>query len=356
MKVVLAAGGTAGHLFPAFQVGQDLKSQDHQVVMMGALTGAEQQITDLGFEYFLIESQGLQRQGVLKSICVLWISFVSLVKAWRILGRMKPDVVAGFGGYAAFSVVLAACLRGIPTLIHEQNVVPGRANQILARWVKRVAVSFAQSQDYFVRNKVVVTGCPVRVHSNLRLRREIFKHLNFTSDRQTILVFGGSQGSQQINEVFSQTLKALAEHNVQVIHISGKGKIAGLDRIYRSAGIPYFVSEYYSPLQELMSVSDLVVCRAGAGTILELVMYQCPAILIPYPYAGGHQKANAAVLAEKDLAVTILDGDLTADQLVAEIKATLRKTTDVDKFGGLLKDLKIPQASDNIIREITQLT
>jgi len=221
MKFVIATGGSGGHLFPSIQVAQELNRQGHTTVFLGSFKHAKDQIQRTGFIYEELNSVGLvlpPRKGFFSSIIAM---VKAVVKAFRSLRKIKPDAVLGFGGYGAFPVVFSAVLLRYPTLIHEQNVVPGRANALLSKFVKRITISFAKSIKYFNPRKTVLTGCPCHFPSKDINRMEVLKGFRLEQGKTTLLIFGGSQGSQQINEIAFEAIKFLkGKLDFQVIHIT----------------------------------------------------------------------------------------------------------------------------------------
>ncbi len=356
MKVVLAAGGTAGHLFPALQVGMELKRLGHEVVLMGSFSVASKEIAAAGLESIELNARGLQRDGFWKDCRAACSLVVAIIVSLRRLKNIAPQCVAGFGGYGAFPVVYAASLLRLPTLIHEQNVVPGRANRMLKNRVSKIALSFKPSEKHFIGKPTVVTGCPIATLPSVRPKGQILESLGLVPDKTTILVFGGSQGSQIINETFSEACEIIKGRiDYQVIHLTGRGKSHGIAERYQQADVRAVVHEFYRPLQELMSASDLVVCRAGASTILELVHFRCPSILIPYPYAGGHQRENARVVADASLGCLIDQSELTPQRLADTVCERINGRPKSDDFARVEAELYIQTSTQRLTQELLQL-
>jgi len=223
MKFVIATGGTGGHLFPSIQVAQELNRQGHDIVFLGSFKRTNEQMQKTGFPYEDLNAKGLVLALRRETFSSLIAMVKATSKAFRSLKKIKPDVVLGFGGYGAFPVVFSAVLLKYPTLIHEQNVIPGRANAFLSKFVKRIAISFAKSIKYFNPKKTVLTGCPCHFPKENMNRTEILKGFHLDQGKTTIFIFGGSQGSQRINGVFLETVKSLRKRlDFQVIHVSGK--------------------------------------------------------------------------------------------------------------------------------------
>lgn len=339
MKIVVATGGSGGHIFPALQTARVLKERGHEVIFVGSLGFAEERIKSLGFEAVNIKAQGLIRSlGGLVKFCFVMIQAVSQTK--KILKNYHPDKVIGFGGYGSFAAVMSAKQLGILTMIHEQNVVPGKANRFLARFVKKIAISFPQAQRYFGTEKTVWTGCPCQQNSLLEPRERIFQKFSLDPNKKTILVLGGSQGSQKLNDIFFETISSLGQKsNMQAIHMTGEKDFALYLSQYKDKNLPVKVFEFISPIEEAYAIADMVIARSGAATVSELGFFVIPSILIPYPLADGHQRFNAEVLSELGLAKIIEQKNLTSELLKREIQSILAVSSNKDDFRGKIKNI-----------------
>jgi len=228
--------------------------------------------------------------------------------AWRIVGDFRAQIVLGVGGYASFPVVLAAWLRGVPSVLLEQNARPGLANRVLGRLARRICTTFAEAQSGFPAGKVVRTGNPVRTFS-----------VPPAAERQgfTLLVFGGSQGARRINDAMSAVAGSLQARipDLRVVHQTGTDDRERLRQAYAEAGVQAEVHSFIDDMGAAYERADLVVCRAGATTVAELTALGKAAILVPYPFAADdHQRANAAVLADHGAGILILDGEFTGER------------------------------------------
>jgi UDP-N-acetylglucosamine--N-acetylmuramyl-(pentapeptide) pyrophosphoryl-undecaprenol N-acetylglucosamine transferase len=348
MKFVIATGGTGGHLFPALRVAAELKRAGNEILFLGSFCRGREQIEKSGFLFKEIGAKGFVSISFKGKIISVIVMIRAMFRSFRSLRRFRPDAVLGFGGYGAFPVVLSACFLRYPTLIHEQNVVPGRANALLAKLVKRIAISFQKSSQYFDLKKTVLTGCPCYLPGNDAKKDVILNEFRLEEGKCTILVFGGSQGSRRINEAFIEAAGNLKEKlDFQVIHISGGQDYQKLQDRYNLLGIPFALFEFLDKMEEAYHISDLVISRAGAVTVSEIAGFQLPAIFIPYPYAHGHQKANASVLCDEGAAVLIEDKDLSASRL-SETVLTILDHQDV---GRKLKGVCFPDAVQSLVKE-----
>jgi UDP-N-acetylglucosamine--N-acetylmuramyl-(pentapeptide) pyrophosphoryl-undecaprenol N-acetylglucosamine transferase len=250
------------------------------------------------------------------------ISILRLVKSAfesiKIILRFRPDLVIGFGGYASFLLVFFAWVLGIKTLIHEQNVIIGRANRALAPFVDRISISFSQTKDYMrvYSDKLFLTGNPLRPGLIRVKTDEALDFFGFSKDRFTILVMGGSLGAHKINMEFFKTASLIKDRvNFQIIHLCGVDDFDFLNDGYKNINIIAKVFKFLDQMQYAYSGSDLVICRGGALTVSELIFFELPAIIIPYPYAYAHQLANAKVLTDIKCAILIEDQSLNALEL-----------------------------------------
>lgn len=320
MKILLATGASGGHIFPALVTAHELKQRGHSVVFGGVLKQAGAKIQLAGFECFETSAQGFSTCSLTKIIVFLGTVIKSFIESWRILNQVQPDCVVGFGGYGAFSLVLVAAVRGIPTMIQEQNVVPGKANRILSWFVKKIAVGFESAQSRFAAKKVLLTGCPCRVLAQNLDRQPILAEFGFSEGTTILVVLGGSQGSHRINEEFIHCLDQLrTKFDFGVIHLCGEKDVAQCKAAYQKFAVAHWVASFTDQIDKVYAVADLIISRAGAMTITELAAMALPAILIPYPYAGGHQRENALVLTETKASRLIDEKNLTANILVSAI-------------------------------------
>jgi UDP-N-acetylglucosamine--N-acetylmuramyl-(pentapeptide) pyrophosphoryl-undecaprenol N-acetylglucosamine transferase len=311
-------------------------------------------ITSRGFPVYELKAKGLAGQSFKNFILAVGRMVSAIFRAWRLLKEVRPDAVAGFGSYGAFPIVFAALLQRTPVLIHEQNVRPGRANALLARWVNKVAISFPQGQKYFPSSaKVVLTGCPAKQKPPGVDRESLFQRFGLKSSGRTILILGGSQGSRRINAVFIETALILKkECHFQVIHVAGKEDVLKLRQHYEYLQVPHYVCDFMDDIEKAYVVADLAISRAGAVSVTELKHFGIPSILIPYPFAGGHQKENALVLVESRQAAMIEEGALSPLRLRDMILSFLRAEREPFMPGAACS---LEGAGERIAREIVSL-
>jgi len=323
MHVLIATGGTGGHIFPAIETAKALKVRGHTVTLAGVLGRSEDKIRALGFPVYSVAAHGFDGRSFQG-----WLNFgTTMLKAvWRafdVIRKTSPDKIIGFGGYGAFPVVMAGILMRCPTMIHEQNVVPGRANILLSKFVKKVAISFEASRKYFSRRKSVWTGCPCH-HGEGISQSQARLALGLAADKKTLLLLGGSQGSQKLNEIFFKWMEASSGVDFQAIHMTGPKDYAFYQERCAQAGLPVVVYAFIDDISQAYAAADVVIARAGAATVTELGLLGLAAVLVPYPFAGNHQKYNADVLAATGTAIVIEQKNLTQDSLQEAVGRLLR--------------------------------
>jgi UDP-N-acetylglucosamine--N-acetylmuramyl-(pentapeptide) pyrophosphoryl-undecaprenol N-acetylglucosamine transferase len=320
MRVMIAAGGTGGHIYPGIAVAKEVmrRNSESEVRFVGTARGLETRLVpQAGFQLSLIESAGLKNVGMLARVRGLFVLPKSFLAARGLIKEFRPDVVVGAGGYVSGPVLLTAALMNVPTLAMESNALPGWTNRVLARFVTRAAVSFEAAVPYF-RGKAVVTGNPVR--------REFFDIPAKSRDasRFSVLVFGGSQGARAINSAIIDALTHLAAHK-SVLHFTHQTGEADYEKVlagYERAGWTENVDvrRYIDDMMRAFAASDLIISRAGATTCAELVAAGKAAIMIPFPLAADdHQRKNAEALSAAGAARMILQSDLTGERLATEL-------------------------------------
>ena len=299
-RLVIAGGGTGGHLFPGIAVARALKTrmQDAKVLFV---VGRRRMETDIlsrtGFEAVSVDVEGIKGRGWKKGLPVVFKLPKSIFQSTSIIRRFSPSVALGVGGYSAGPFCTAAKWMGIPTAIHEQNSYPGVTNRLLSKIVDRIFISFEESRSSFKRKEAILTGNPVR--QELFLARPTRPE---EDDTFTVLVVGGSQGAQAINRIFVEALHCLWEsgRKMAVIHQTGTMDYERVVEDYRTRGLEGEISPFIADMATAYSRADMVVSRAGASTIFELAALGKPSILIPYPYATNrHQEINAGALVRK---------------------------------------------------------
>jgi len=348
--LMIAGGGTGGHIYPAIAIAQEFLARDphRRVVFVGTEYGLEKTIVPkAGFPLEFIAARALKGKGAVARLGSLARLPVAVVQSWRLIRKYRPGVVLGVGGYSSGPVLLAARFRGVPTAIHEQNAFPGMANRQLARFVTAVALGFADAAPRLGRSDAVVTGNPIR--------REMFAVQRHPSGggRQGLLVFGGSQGSHVLNEAMSGALLFLArlKDRLDIVHQTGPKELETVRAAYRNSAFPGArIVPYLDPISEAIGEADLVVCRAGASSIGDVAAIGRAAVLVPFAAAAdNHQEVNARAVEKAGGAVVIAERELSPERLALTISELLNDPQRVQRMGAAARILAVPDASNKIV-------
>ena len=350
-RLLITGGGTGGHLFPAIAAAEELRQQQPQseVLFIGTRRKMDSAgLSSAGFASTSIHSYGLKGKSPLELCKALAILPLSCLQAANHLRRFKPDVVLGVGGYVTGPVMVAAKVLGIPTIIHEQNSIPGLANRQLGRLVDQVCVSLPGSQRYFPAAKTQLTGNPVR--KNLLA---LVAQPKVSGSPTTLLVLGGSQGAQAINrliaEAFCQTAKdELAP--LRLIHQTGVADEVKIRDMYQAAGVPARVAAFIDDMAGVYAAADFLVSRAGATTLTELAVLGKPAIVIPYPHAAdNHQQENGRYYQEGGGVIQFIEKGLTSVDLAQAITSLAANPARRQAMANALRLMAKPDAAKRII-------
>jgi len=334
VRIVIAGGGTGGHLFPGIAVAEEFvkRGPQNRVIFIGTKRGIEHRLLKpLGYELKLIDVEGLKGRGLKALIKGLWAVPNSMWQSMGILKEFHPDVVIGVGGYASGPAVMAAYLMGFPTAIAEQNAVAGNTNRILGKFVNKIFLTYEQSKNRFAARKVDVTGNPVRAAFSAGLSQTKEKK----AGRQ-ILVFGGSQGAAAINKTVVAMLPLLhkIKERVRIVHQTGERDLDGVRQAYAEHRIEAEVSPFIVDMVSVYTASDLIICRAGATSLAEITAAGKASILIPFPWAADdHQTMNARAMVDAGAAAMMQESDLTPEKLFTLTESLLsddRKLRDME--------------------------
>ncbi|MBI5893587.1 MAG: undecaprenyldiphospho-muramoylpentapeptide beta-N-acetylglucosaminyltransferase, partial [Deltaproteobacteria bacterium] len=294
MNIMLAGGGTGGHLFPAIALAQEFKEQNEtcNILFIGSKKGLEAKILSrYGFELKTLDVEGIKRKGLLEKFISLCKAVMAVWQSRKIIKMFNPDFVIGTGGYSAFPSVMAAKVMNIKTAILEQNALPGAANRLLGRFVDKVFIAFPETVKFFPEAKVIVSGNPVRKEI-LEVKSQKSKVKSEEDKKFTILVFGGSQGAKAINSIFSEALEYIKEHSINVINQTGDEDYERVKEAYKRvqgfkcSSVKVEVLKFIDDMAGAYKKADLIICRSGATSIAEILALGLPSILIPYPYAA----------------------------------------------------------------------
>ncbi|MFZ2949210.1 MAG: undecaprenyldiphospho-muramoylpentapeptide beta-N-acetylglucosaminyltransferase [Desulfuromonadaceae bacterium] len=367
MKLIIAGGGTGGHLFPGIAVAEEFLARDptNRVLFVGTERGIEARaVPAAGYPLELISAAGIRGKGTLSQIKGSAMMVYGYAQSRKILKRFRPDFVLGVGGYASLPMVLAARGMGIPRFIHEQNAIPGLTNRLLARFASTVFITLDESARYFPAATTMLTGNP--------LRRQILNMVekqNLPFDKGgceaelaggfRLFIFGGSQGAHAINAAMIGALSSLKESRVRlaITHQTGEREHADVAAAYRAAGVEALVTPFISDMAAEYAKADLIICRAGATTIAEVTACGKACLFIPFPHAvDDHQRRNAEALLKKDACFMMLERELSGESLARTI-VTLAKDPDlVLRTGDAAHSLAKLDAARIIVDQMTKKT
>ncbi|MCK5504320.1 MAG: undecaprenyldiphospho-muramoylpentapeptide beta-N-acetylglucosaminyltransferase [Thermodesulfovibrionia bacterium] len=361
MNIVIAGGGTGGHVFPAVAIARELKRRiaDVTVTFVGTAKGIEARIIPVeGYDIRFIRSEGVVGKSFFKTIRAIFKVPLSFKDSYGIIKDLKPELVIGVGGYSSGPVVLCAKLLGIHTIIHEQNAVPGLTNKTLGKFVDTVAVTHHESMKFFPRHKTYLTGNPVRKEILEGDRERGCRNFSLDKERFTIFIFGGSSGATHINDAVSDALVYLEpfRDRIQFLHQTGNKDFDSVKKAYRLREFKGTVLPFAYEMADAYAVADLIISRAGATTVAELTACGKAAILVPFPFAAGnHQEINARKLLDIGAAQMILDKDLNGKTLSDLIKYLVRDPDAIGEMERTCKSLGSGDAAKKIVELISAL-
>lgn len=353
MKILIAAGGSGGHIFPAVALAEELRLKDPSadILFVGSDKALDRRIFKKeGFKYYLLSANKLPYKVSFNTLLFLLQLLIDIFKSLMIVMRYKPEAIVGFGGYVSAPVIAAAYILRVPRMVHEQNAVPGRANAILFRFVDRIAVSFEETKGNLGAyvNKAVFTGNPIRASLLKDDKAGNIKKLGLDLQKFTILVIGGSQGAHNLNRAFLKSLSQMNEdtrRSLQIIHITGVADYGWANAAYEKLSVEYRVHSFLDRIEEAYSASDLIVTRSGASAIFEIAYFGRPMILIPYPFALSHQSENARIFSAKGAAIEIDEKDLSSDLMKDRIEGLLKDRNKLSEIGESARRMSVPDSS-----------
>ncbi len=373
IRIIISGGGTGGHIFPAISIANAIKAlhPDADILFVGAEGRMEmQRVPDAGYRIIGLPIAGFDRKNMFRNIGVLFKIVRSQLKAYSIIKAFRPQVAVGVGGYASGPLLKTAAMMGIPTLIQEQNSYAGVTNKLLAKRAKKICVAYEGMERFFPASKIVLTGNPVRQNllSDRPSRQDALKSFGLNPAKKTILLLGGSLGARTLNHTMLKALETIDSHSdIQFIWQTGKIYI---DRVREAlsaytgedvhlpdiVSIPnLYVTDFIKSMDKAYAAADLVISRAGAGSISEFCLLGMPVILVPSPnVAEDHQTKNAMALVRKNAAICIKDSE-AVDSLVRTAIATVKDDGQLAELSGNIAALAKPDAADVIARQVLDL-
>lgn len=362
VRIIISGGGTGGHIFPAVSIANALKKQhpDTEILFVGAEGRMEmQRVPAAGYRIIGLPVAGFDRKHLLKNIGVLVKLVRSQLKARKIIKDFKPHAAVGVGGYASGPTLKVAGSMGIPTLLQEQNSYAGVTNKLLAKQATKICVAYEGMERFFDKNKIILTGNPVRQNllDTKLSREEAVRSFGLDTTKKTVLIIGGSLGARTINRCVMQGLEKIKASGVQFIWQTGKFYIDEAKAAVRQAGeLPMlYVTDFIADMATAYRAADLVISRAGAGSISELCLLEKPVILVPSPnVAEDHQTKNALALVNKDAALYVKDSE-AADKLLDEAVKAVNQPETLKKLSTNIAKLAFRDSADVIAAEVYKL-
>jgi len=360
LRVIIAGGGTGGHIFPAVAVGHALQrlQPGMQLLFVGAKDRMEmEKVPQEGFEIIGLDIAGFNRSSIWKNISLPFKLWKSRIQARNIIRQFKPGVIVGVGGYASFPVLYAGQGMNIPTLIQEQNSYAGKSNKILGRRAKAVCVAYEHMEQFFPKDKIMLTGNPVRksITDMSRTGEEGRRWFGLQNGLKTILIIGGSLGAKSINESIGEQLDELMKEDIQVIWQTGKPYYELAEKRADKYPERVKVLAFIRDMDYAYAAADLVVSRAGALAIAELCIAGKPVIFVPYPFAAeDHQTSNAMALVTGNAALLVKDNE-TKTELLKKIKTVLHDKGMQEVMAQNLKKMAIKDADERIAKKVIEI-
>ncbi len=356
MKVIVVAGGTGGHIYPAIAIINKIreKEPESEILYIGTSDRMEKDIIpQMGIEFIGLEMSGLNRKNIFSNFSVLKKFKVAVKKSREIIREFKPDVVIGAGGYITAPVLYAAHKENIPILIHEQNSIPGISNKFIGNFADKICVSLPNSLHLFPKSKVIYTGNP-RSEEIIKIEKLSKKKLGFVENKKLVIIVMGSLGSTTMTLKIKELIPGFHEKSYQVLIITGKKYYDEYKDIDVSSNIK--IVPFMDNLIGLMKDSDLIVSRAGASTIAEITAIGLPAILVPSPYVtNNHQYKNAKELEDAGACVIVMEEDFSKERIIREIDKLFDHKEQYDKMIQNSKNLGVADSATRIYDEIRKI-
>ena len=362
-RIVISGGGTGGHIFPALSIADAIKAKqpDAKILFVGADNRMEmQRVPDAGYDIVGLPIAGFDRKNLLKNIKVLWKIFKSQRMAKKIIKDFAPQAAVGVGGYASGPTLKMAASMGIPTLIQEQNSYAGVTNKILAKGAKMICVAYDGMERFFPKEKIKFTGNPVRKNLlEMRAnRKEAMKSMGLDENRKCVLIVGGSLGARSINEgIIANIDKIRSNSDIQFIWQTGKLYFEEMKKRADELGKPenLTITDFVSNMASALSAADIVVSRAGAGSISEFALLGKAVILVPSPNVSeDHQTKNAMALVDKDAAIYVADANVN-EELIDKTIETVNDTMKIALLEANILKMGKPDAASEIADEVLKL-
>ncbi len=356
MKVIISAGGTGGHIYPALAIINKIKEKEpnSEFIYIGTHNRMEKEIVPKQkIPYEEVEIYGFFKKNLFKNFKTLKCLFDAKKKCERIIKNFNPDVVIGVGGYVTVPVILAAKKLGVKTFLHEQNILPGKSNIFLSKKVDKIGISFLNSKSHFEEDKVVLTGNPCGENA-LKVKAKSKKEFNLKENKPLVLFVMGSLGASKVNDFLINTMILFNNKDYEVLFVTGKNDYDRISNLNFPDNVK--VVPFVDGLTGIMKKTDIMVTRAGASTLSEIIALEIPSIIIPSPYvANNHQYKNALDLVDKNAAYMVEEKDLKGDILVRYVDTLINDVNKLDEIKVNLKNMQINNSAELIYQELENL-
>ena len=359
MNAIIACGGTGGHLFPGIAVAEVLRQRGHEVLLFVS----EKEIDGLAlstrsqFRFEKLPTVGFPSLHSPRIFGFIRRFTESLALCRSIYKKFKPQVVLGMGGFTSTAPILAGRMRGISTLVHESNAIPGKANRLAGKMVGAVLLGFKEAAQFFPKARTEITGTPIRNELKRVDKEAARQKLGLQAGVTTMLVMGGSQGASGINQAMIKSLPLLRGTALQVIHLSGTRDERMVTDSYRREQIPAYVAAFHHHMEEVYSAADFAVARSGAASLAELAFFGLPSIFVPFPYAADdHQTRNAEIFARAGAAFVLKESDLTPELLTQKIRAMIDRPEQLRRMSEKCLQLAPSDAANRVAMTMERFT
>lgn len=361
LKVIVSGGGTGGHIFPAVSIANEIRDRypDADILFVGALGKMEmERVPAAGYKIVGLPVMGFPRKPSVRMITFFWKLFQSMRKANKVISDFRPDVAIGVGGFASGPVLKAAVRKNVPAVLQEQNSYAGVTNKLLAAKVKKICVAYPNMERYFPAEKIVMTGNPIRKNllEPIADKTEAYRHFNLNADQPVVLIVGGSLGARTLNESVMANIDLIRRSDVQIVWQTGSYYYKEmLQRLGAECPSNLHPMEFVSRMDMAYAIADVVISRAGAGTISELCLLGKPAVLVPSPnVAEDHQTKNAMALVENQAALLIKDAN-SKNELIKETFKLLGDKQRLHSLSENIRKLGRPNAAKEIVDVIMEV-
>lgn len=360
IKLIVAGGGTGGHIFPAIAIANAVRrlQPESEILFVGAKGKMEmEKVPKEGYQIIGLDIAGFNRSSLFKNISLPFKLIKSFIEAGKILSSFKPDIVVGVGGYASFPVLYMAQRKGIPTLLQEQNSFAGKSNQRLGKKANAVCVAYDQMERFFTIDKIIKTGNPVRasITTNTVSREEATRFFGLNETKKIVFAFGGSLGAKSINETLAEQFKEIIAEGAQLLWQTGTPFFEKAKEAIKGYEGQVKVFEFIREMDNAYAAADIIVSRAGASSIAELCIVGKPVVFVPFPFASeDHQTSNAMALVNEQAAVMVKDHEVK-QQLIQEVKTILHDDQCQQQLSTAISKLAITDADSRIAHHLIDM-